>query len=62
MSASPTCSVAGSCIRKRKSSPCGPYFPGTFRSMDAVRKEGQLDEAFARHSEAPFHQSLGRDV
>ena len=23
-------------IRKKKSSPCGPYFPGTFHSMDAV--------------------------
>ena len=25
-------------IRKKKSSLCGPYFPGTFLSMDAVRK------------------------
>ena len=25
-------------IRKNKSSPCGPYFPGTLHSMDAVRK------------------------
>ena len=31
--------VAGSFfIRKKKSSPCGPYFPGTFHSTDAVRK------------------------
>ena len=35
---SPTCSVAGSCIRNKKSSPCGPYFPATFHFMDAVRK------------------------
>ena len=31
--------VAGSFrIRKKNSSPGGPYFPGTFHSMDAVRK------------------------
>ena len=24
--------------RKKKSSPCGPYFPGTFQCVDAVRK------------------------
>ena len=36
---SPKSYVAGSfCIKKKKSSPCGPYFPGTFHSMDAVRK------------------------
>ena len=36
---SPTGSVAGSfCIRKKMSSPRGPYVPGTFHSMDAVRK------------------------
>ena len=25
-------------IRKKKSSPCGQYFPSTFHSMDVVRK------------------------
>ena len=35
---SPTGSIPCSfCIRKKKSSPCGPHFPGTFRSMDNTR-------------------------
>ena len=25
-------------LKKKKSSPCGPHFPGTFHSMEAVRK------------------------
>ena len=36
---SPTKTVAGSFfIIKKKRWPCGSYFPGTFHSMDAVRK------------------------
>ena len=36
---SPKGYVAGSFyIKKKKSSPRGPYSPGTFHSMDAVRK------------------------
>ena len=36
---SPRGIVAGSfLIKKKKSSPCGPYFPGTFHSMGAVLK------------------------
>ena len=72
---SPTSTVACSlCIRKKKSSPCGPYFPGTFHSMDAVCRHTHdpsgpseadrflpqtLEEANARHCETPFHQALG---
>ena len=39
LNASLTGTVHGSfLIKKKKSSPCGPYFSGTFHSMDAVRK------------------------
>ena len=55
-------------IRKRRSTPCGPHFPGTFHSIDTVRKHAVSHPSRAKRppkSASPInfggghHQPLG---
>ena len=50
LKASPTGSVTGPfCIRKKKSSPCGPHFPGTFHSIVHVSDNSRSPSSSNNH-------------